>query len=212
MEERLAAYNDFLLVASGEESPAATDRWRHMEKTTLEDAISGMLDVEQAARFEEIKVQHRQKRVEEKALKSFATLSTVVDLDPEQRDDVYQALADATRMDDGLFNEFFDTSREETRQNDDLDLLNTIRQQQRRLEESEGFSAESLNALSTSNREMVKQRIEERISLLTPHLTPEQLQQYRMHLETTGLGKTYSVRDEDAAMYDTPPGVPASED
>lgn len=191
MEKRFAALGGVFGGDFGDDPSKMKEMMDLMKSDGVDSALAGILSGDQPAKYEAVKAKDRQNRAEAKALKDLSNLSTVLDLSPDQRDGVYQALADeaaaraAKKPENSAMGELYEGMGIQI--DDELGLQDLMQEQMEKMT-SEGGKDFDQASMGATMKEMVKKRTEERISLLTPYLTPAQVQQYQAHLEAKGAG------------------------
>ncbi|MFD0892636.1 hypothetical protein KBB96_14525 [Luteolibacter ambystomatis] len=164
-----------------------------MKSDGLDTATEGVLTDEQKEQYTAFKGKERQSRIESKAFKDLGNITNVLDLSPEQRDNVYQVLMTeaATREDnqkasgnmmslfsDGLGFQF----------DDELGVQDLMQEQMEAQMQQQGGGKTSMADIRKNFQATVKQRTDAKVEALRPYLSEPQLQQYRSHLETKGGG------------------------
>lgn len=186
--EKMGELFSFNGEPDGEKMKSLTDI---MKEDGLDEATASVLTDEQKKDYTEFKSKERQNRVESRALKDLGNITTALELSPEQRDGVYQVLSDeAAKREDsqktgGLMSMF--TEGMGIQLDDELGVQDLMQEQ---MEAQMGGSKGGVNMpdMQKKLRESVKQRTQQRIDALKPHLTESQVQQYQAHLEAKSAG------------------------
>ncbi|BCU77070.1 hypothetical protein [Luteolibacter sp. LG18] len=164
-----------------------------MKTDGLDTATEGVLTDEQKEQYTAFKGKERQSRIESKAFKDLGSITNVLDLSAEQRDNVYQVLMTeaATREDNqktgsmmSLFSDGMGIQFD-----DELGIQDLMQEQMEgQMQQQQGGEKTSMADIQKNFRATVKQRTDAKVESLRPYLSETQLQQYRSHLETKGGG------------------------
>jgi len=188
MEERfskLGGLFDFNSGTSDEKSHRIIDLSEMMKTDGLDEATAGVLSDTQKEQYAGFKGKELQNRIESRTLKDLGNVTNVLELTPEQRDEVYQVLAqqaaerEQRASSTGMMNVF--TEGMGVQIDDELGLQDLMQEQMdSQMAGNKGSKADMLKTM----RETINQRAEAKAEALRPHLTDSQYQQYRSHLQT----------------------------
>ncbi len=176
--------------------------WRKMRRLTkslgddaLDSALADILTDEQKTAYEEMKQRDLANKVEARAYRDLATIQGILDLNPEQKDQVYAILhKDAAQKTESNreANSIVATITEGIGLDinpDDLGIgfSGAIQSFVNRAEDGEPPS-ENRGEILQSIRDNQQQEIDNKVELLAPVLDEGQEDAYRTHLETRGGG------------------------
>jgi len=193
MEKYLTSYGAIFEMDGSEGSTAKLKDTMDLLKTDgMESSLSGVLQGDQIAKYDQVKAKEIATRADAKALKAQSNLFTAVDdLTQAQKDSIYQAYRDeALTSESKPLNSLTQMYEGMGVQIDDelgfQDFMQDKMEQQ--IADGSVGNSEDPKDLRSSMKEMVNQKIEAKLATLKPILTDAQLQQYRTHLEDRASG------------------------
>ncbi|HEY8960969.1 MAG TPA: hypothetical protein VIM57_02120 [Luteolibacter sp.] len=192
MEERFSKMGglfDFNSGTSEEKAQRAQEMSAMMKTDGLDEATAGLLSDTQKEQYAGFKDKERQSRIESRTLKDLGNVTNVIELSPEQRDAVYQVLADqAAEREQRSSNTAMMSAFTESmgvQIDDELGIQDLMQEQA----DSQMAGKKTRQAdVRKTMRETLQQRVDAKAEALRPHLTDAQYQQYRNHLQTKASG------------------------
>jgi Spy/CpxP family protein refolding chaperone len=193
MEERMAVLGTLFThdpKASPEEQGKRMDEMAAVMKSDgFDEATADLLTPDQEEKYAGVKAKERAGRIEARTLKGLGSLSTVLELTPDQRESIYDVLSSEaeTREDNqkfGMMSAFSETMGVQI--DDELGIQDLMQEQMEA--QMENAKNGSVIDFQKTIRDTIKQRTEEKLEALRPHLTEAQVEQYRQHLETKAAG------------------------
>ncbi|MGC4014470.1 MAG: hypothetical protein QM755_08155 [Luteolibacter sp.] len=191
MEKRFGAMTELFTDNDKDQGQKMKDAAGLLKSDGMDEATAGVLTEEQKAQYDSFKGKERQARIDSKALKDMGNIANVIEMTPEQRDGVYQALSEqaAAREDKqksaGMMSMFTESMGIQI---DDELGVQDLMEEQMEGQMNRGADSTSMADIQKTLRDTVKQRTEDRVNALRPYLNDSQLQQYRTHLETKASG------------------------
>jgi len=188
MEKRFSTFGDLASDDTKDEGQKMKEVSSLLSTDGLDEASAGVLTDEQKDQYAAFKGKERQARIDSRALKDMGSITNVLDLTPDQRDGVYQAMTEqaAAREDSqkggnvmSLFTEGMGIQFD-----DELGLQDVMQEQMQAKMNSGGNDPGALADIQKTMRDSIKQRTDARVEAIRPYVTDTQLQQYRSHLET----------------------------
>jgi Spy/CpxP family protein refolding chaperone len=192
MEKRMTAlgtlFNRDPGASPGDREKQMEDLAAVMKSDGFDEATADILTAEQEEAYAGVKAKEREGRIEARALKDLGSLSTVLELTPDQRESIYDVLSTeaATREDNqkfGMMNVFSESMGVQI--DDELGIQDLM---QEHMENFQSRGDSDMSDYRSTLREAIKQRTEAKLEALRPHLTETQVEQYRQHLETKAAG------------------------
>lgn len=192
MEERFSKIGvlfDFNSGTSEEKSQRMLDLSAMMKVDGLDEATAGVLSDAQKEQYVGFKGKELQSRIESRTLKDLGNVTTVLELSAEQRDEVYQVLAqqaaEREQRPSGTVMMNMFTEGMGVQIDDELGLQDLMQEQA----DSQWAGNKHPEAdVRKTMRETITQRAEAKAEALRPHLTEAQYQQYRSHLQNKAAG------------------------
>lgn len=193
MEERMGVLGTLFThdpKASPEEQKKRMDDMAAVMKSDgFDEATADILTADQEEKYAGVKAKEREGRIEARALKGLGSLATVLELTPDQRESIYDVLSTEaeTREDNqkfGMMSAFTETMGVQI--DDELGIQDLMQEQMEA--QMENAKNGDITDYRKTFRETIKQRAEEKLEALRPHLTEAQVEQYRQHLETKAAG------------------------
>jgi len=178
---------------------------------SIDAALADILTDEQATAYEELKANERNRQVESRAYKDLARVNSVLDLNDDQKNAVYdilyeQAAKKVDKSDDaGSAMTMVMNGHGIDIDVDDLGLGGIIGSATA-LDSNGDPGPRSREDIMKSMREQNQKRINDQVGRLAPALTPEQAEQYRKHLESKSSGTFQHMLIEEGDP-DGPTGV-----
>lgn len=190
MEKRFEAFGSMFTMGSDPHpEEKIKDTMALMKVDAVDETLTGMLQGDQLAKYQEVKVKDQKTKADAKAMKNLANLSTAVDdLTSEQKDAIYQAYSDEAMKSgsagQGGISQMYEGMG--VQMDDELGLQEVMEQQM----ESPGFGQQDGNPTDMQGmlKKTIGKKIEDRIATLKPILSEAQLQQYRTHLDDKASG------------------------
>jgi hypothetical protein len=178
---------------------------------SIDAALADILTDEQATAYEELKTNERNRQVESRAYKDLARVNSVLDLNDDQKNAVYdilyeQAAGKVDKSDDaGSAMAMVMNGHGIDIDVDDIGLGGII-ESATALDSNGDPGQMSREDIRQSMREQNQKRINDQVDRLAPALTPEQAEQYRKHLESKSSGMFQHMLIEEGDP-DGPTGV-----
>jgi hypothetical protein len=181
MEKRFDAFGSMFGMGTGDDhsTEKMKDRMALMKGDGVDEALSGMLQGDQLAQYQEVKAKEQKTRSEAKALKDLSNLSSVIDdLTQTQRDAIYQNFTDqaAKAPAPGAMSQFYEGMG--VQMDDELGMQDMMENHM----ESFGEDGNPTD-MQKIMKDAMDQKIDARMDALKGNLTDAQMQQYRAHLE-----------------------------
>lgn len=159
----------------------------------LGDQLATLLTDDQLEAYDQMKSAERARKVESMALKDLSKLNSVLELTPDQKEDVYDLLYGAAETK-------IDTNKDANTMMsvmvgglgmemgfDDIGMESAL-QAQIESGDGGGQADPDPNAWKKALKENNRKRIDQQVELLSPALSEEQSSRYREHLESQSLG------------------------
>lgn len=204
LDERLAKFLDF---EGNLESEPSEEIENLLSPSKIDEQLMAEMTEEQKAAFTEMRAAERKSKIDSNTLKSLGQVTEVVTLSDEQRSAVYATLAEEeerklTKKESSASIDTMIMDSMGMGGQDDFGMhdIMTDPEIQKQLTENvltENPDSENSSELMTKlMRESMTKKVDSKVELLSPHLTPEQTAQYRQSLQdkvNTTMGMMESI-------------------
>lgn len=191
LDERLAKFLDFEGNLDGEPSEEIKNL---LNPSKIDEQLMAEMTEEQKAAFTEMRATERQAKIDSNTLKSLGQITEAVTLSDEQRSAVYATLAEeetkklANKESNTNFNAVLMESMGMSGQDEfglhDIMMDPEVQKQLTEQQLTENPDPQSSTELMTKlARESMTKKIDDKVNLISPHLTPDQAMKYRQSLQ-----------------------------
>lgn len=202
LDERMAKFMDLDRDFAGE----PTDEMNNLlNPKRIDELLMAEMTEEQKAAFTEMRAAERKSKIDSNTLKSLGQVTEVVTLSDEQRSAVYATLAEEeerklTKKESSASIDNMIMDSMGMGGQDDFGMPDILMDPEIQKQLTENPDSENSSELRTKlMRESMTKKVDSKVELLSPHLTPEQTAQYRQSLQdkvNTTMGMMESINTQ----------------